>query len=34
MKSIIKWKPKYGNLSLIIKSCLNWEKKIKNLTIN
>jgi len=26
LKSFIKWKPQYNNLSLIIKSCLNWEK--------
>ena len=25
------WKPKYSNLKLILKSSLNWEKKIKNL---
>ena len=25
------WKPKYNNLKLILKSSLNWEKKIKNL---
>ena len=29
LKNFIKWKPKYDNLSLIIKSCLNWEKKLK-----
>ena len=29
LRNFIKWKPKYNNLSLIIKSCLNWEKKLK-----
>jgi len=28
LKKFIKWKPKYNNLNLIIKSCLNWEKKL------
>jgi len=23
----IKWKPKYNNLSVIVKSCVRWEKK-------
>ena len=27
LKKFIKWKPKYNKLSLIVKSCLNWEKK-------
>ena len=26
LKNFIKWKPQYNNLSLIIKSCLKWEK--------
>ena len=30
LKNFIKWKPKYDNLSLIIKGCLAWEKIIKN----
>jgi UDP-glucose 4-epimerase len=30
LKNFIKWKPKYNNLNLIIKSCLAWEKKIKS----
>ena len=30
LKNFIKWKPKYNNLSLIIKGCLAWEKIIKN----
>jgi len=29
LKNFIKWKPKYNDLNLIIKSCLDWEKKIK-----
>ena len=29
LKNFIKWKPKYYNLGLIIKSCLNWEKKLE-----
>ena len=24
----INWKPKYNKLSTIIKSCINWEKKL------
>jgi len=28
LKNFIKWKPKYNNLSLMVKSCLNWEKKL------
>ena len=27
LKKFIKWKPKFDNLSLIVKSCLDWEKK-------
>jgi len=27
LKEFIKWKPKYNKLSIIVKSCLNWEKK-------
>ena len=26
---ILKWKPKYANLISTVKSCINWEKKIK-----
>tara|TARA_B100001063_G_scaffold237126_1_gene257715 strand:+ start:307 stop:1284 length:978 start_codon:yes stop_codon:yes gene_type:complete len=29
LKKFIKWKPKFNNLSIIIKSCIKWEKKIK-----
>ena len=24
----LKWRPKFNNLSKIVKSCLDWEKKI------
>ena len=27
-KKILKWKPKYNNIKLIIKSAINWEKKL------
>ena len=27
LKKFIQWKPQYNNLSVIIKSCLKWEKK-------
>ena len=27
LKKFIKWKPKYNNLKLMVKSCLLWEKK-------
>ncbi|MDC0903311.1 UDP-glucose 4-epimerase GalE [Pelagibacteraceae bacterium] len=27
LKKFIKWKPKYNKLNIIVKSCLNWEKK-------
>ena len=27
LNEFIKWKPKYNKLSIIVKSCLNWEKK-------
>ncbi len=29
IKNFIKWKPKQNCLSYIVKSCINWEKKIK-----
>ncbi len=29
IKKFIKWKPKKNSLSYIVKSCINWEKKIK-----
>ena len=29
LKNFINWKPRYNSLSKIVKSCLNWEKKIK-----
>ena len=28
-KKILDWKPKYNNINLIIKSAINWEKKLK-----
>lgn len=28
LRKSIKWKPKYNNLSKIVKSCINWEKKL------
>ncbi len=30
LKNFIKWKPKFNNLAKIVKSCLDWEKKLKN----
>jgi len=29
MKKILKWKPRYNNLNLILKNAVNWQKKIK-----
>jgi UDP-glucose 4-epimerase len=29
LKRFIKWKPKFNNLSKIVKSCVVWEKKNK-----
>ena len=29
LKKLIKWKPKYNNLSLMVKSSVIWEKKLK-----
>lgn len=29
LKKLIKWKPKYNNLSLMVKSSITWEKKFK-----
>tara|TARA_B100001057_G_scaffold491239_1_gene581059 strand:+ start:118 stop:1101 length:984 start_codon:yes stop_codon:yes gene_type:complete len=31
MKKILKWKPKFNNLGLILKSAVNWQKKMKKL---
>ena len=31
MKKILKWKPKYNNINLILKNSINWEKKISKL---
>jgi UDP-glucose 4-epimerase len=30
LKQLLKWKSKYNNMNKIIKSAINWEKKIKN----
>ena len=27
LKKFIKWKPKFNNLNIIVKSCINWEKR-------
>ena len=29
-KEILKWRPKYNNIKLIIQSAIKWEKKLKN----
>ena len=29
-KKILKWRPKYNNIKLIIQSAIKWEKKLKN----
>mgnify|MGYP001270776084 FL=1 len=31
IQNLFKWKPKYNNMNKIIKSAINWEKKISNL---
>ena len=33
LKKILKWKPKFNNLSLMVKSCINWEKSIKSIYV-
>ena len=30
LKRLINWKPKYNNLSMIVKSCIRWEKSINS----
>lgn len=30
LKKFIKWKPKYNDLSTIVRSCIRWEKSISN----
>jgi len=30
LKKFISWKPKYNKLSLIVRSCILWEKKINS----
>ena len=27
LKRFINWKPKFNNLNIIVKSCINWEKR-------
>ena len=29
LKRFVKWKPKFNNLTKIVKSCIVWEKKIR-----
>ena len=29
-KKILKWRPKYNNIKLIIQSAIKWEKKLKH----
>ncbi len=29
LKNFVKWKPKFDNLSKIVKSCIIWERKIR-----
>ena len=29
LNQLLKWKPKYNNMNKIIKSAINWEKKLK-----
>ena len=33
LKKILKWKPKFNDMNLIIKSAIIWERKLKNLNI-
>ena len=28
---ILKWKPKYNNINKIIRSAINWERKLKSI---
>ena len=28
LKKVLNWRPKYNNLSLMVKSCISWEKKL------
>jgi len=34
LKKLFKWKPKYNNIKIMLKSALNWEKKIYKLKKN
>ena len=29
LKRFVKWRPKFNNLTKIVKSCIVWEKKIR-----
>ena len=29
LKNFVKWRPKFDNLSKIVKSCIIWERKIR-----
>ena len=31
LKRFLSWSPKYDNLNLTVRSCLKWEKKIRNI---
>jgi len=31
LKNFIKWKPKFNNLSKIVKSCIKWEEKLNTI---
>ena len=30
LKKFLKWKPKFNNLEKMVKSSVNWEKKLNN----
>ena len=30
LKKLIKWKPRFNNLAKIVKSCIDWEKRLNN----
>ena len=30
-EKILRWKPKYNDIKLIIKSAINWEKKLNSI---
>ena len=33
LKKFLRWKPKFNNLPLMVKSCIQWEKQIKNIHV-